>query len=72
MKSKYLVYLVIVSLVIKIGIRLSIPYLAQHTKIDPFNFGLIGGGVDIIAFLSIVGLLIKIFRYENKSDFLDS
>ncbi|WP_460219357.1 hypothetical protein [Psychroserpens sp. MEBiC05023] len=72
MKAKYIVYLVIISLILRIGISLSMPLLATNTEIDPLTFGFIGGGINILVFLSIVGLLIKIFRYQNKNDFFNS
>ena len=72
MKAKYLVYLVIISLILRIGINLSMVLISINTEIEPFTFGLIGGGINILVFLTIVGLLIKIFRYQNKNDFLNS
>ena len=72
MKAKYLVYLVIISLILRIGLNLSMPIIATNTDIDPLTFGFIGGGINILVFLSILGLLIKIFRYHNKKDFLNN
>ena len=72
MKAKYLVYLVIIGLILKIGLNLSMPLILTNTKMEPLAFGFIGGGINILTFLSIVGLLIKIFSYQNKSDFLNS
>ncbi|WP_347923687.1 hypothetical protein [Pontimicrobium sp. SW4] len=46
--------------------------ILTNTKMEPLTFGIIGGGINILVFLSIVGLLIKIFRYQNKKDFLNS
>ena len=72
MKAKKLVYLVIISLILRIGLNLSMPIIVTKTDIDPLTFGFIGGGINILVFLSIIGLLIKIFRYHNKTDFLNS
>ena len=70
MKAKYLVYLVIISLILRIGLNLLMPIIV--TKIEPLTFGFIGGGINTLLFLSILGLLIKIFSYHNKIDFLNS
>lgn len=72
MKAKYLVYLVILSLTLRVGINLMLPFLAKNGKMEPFTFGYIGGGINILIFVSIIGLLIKIFKYQNKNDFLNS
>ncbi|SEG21015.1 hypothetical protein SAMN05421847_1746 [Halpernia humi] len=72
MKAKYLVYLVMISLILRILLNLSIPLIFNNTKIEPLTFGFIGGGVNLLILLSIIGLLIKIFKYQNKNDFLNS
>jgi len=72
MKAKHLVYLVIISLILRIGLELLMPIIVTKTEIEPLTFGFIGGGINLLVFLSILGLLIKIFRYHNKTDFLNS
>ncbi len=72
MKAKYLVYLVIISFILRIGINLAMPLLIDSLKIEPLTYGLIGGTINILVFLSVAGLLIKIFRYHNKNDFLNT
>ncbi|ARV10503.1 hypothetical protein BTO05_13000 [Winogradskyella sp. PC-19] len=72
MKAKHLVYLVIIGLVLRVGLNLVMPIIAINTEIDPLTFGFIGGGINILVFLSIVGLLMKIFRYHNIKDFLNN
>ncbi|WP_439334428.1 hypothetical protein [Thalassobellus sediminis] len=72
MKAKYLVFLVVICLILRIGLNLLMPIIVTKTEIEPLTFGFIGGGINILIFLSTVGLLIKIFRYHNKADFLNS
>jgi hypothetical protein len=48
------------------------PFLITTMKIEPLTYGFIGGGINILIFVSVIGLLIKIFRYKNKNDFLNS
>ncbi len=71
MKAKYLVYLVIISFILRIGMNLVMPLLLLNLKIEPITLGLIGGIINVLIFLSVAGLLIKIFRYHNKVDFLN-
>ncbi|GAA4279994.1 hypothetical protein GCM10022260_04150 [Gaetbulibacter aestuarii] len=72
MKSKYFVYLIIISLVLRLATNLAMPFLLTSLKIDPITYGFIGGGINLLIFFSVVGLLVKIFRYENKTDFLNN
>ncbi len=72
MKAKYLVYLVIISFILRIGTTLAMPLLIIDLKITPIVFGIIGGIINILIVLSVSGLLFKIFRYPNKYDFLNT
>ena len=72
MKAKYFVYLIIVSFVLRLGTNLAMPFLLTNLKIDPITYGFIGGGINLLIFFSVVGLLVKIFRYKNKTDFLNN
>ncbi len=72
MKAKYLVYLVIISFILRTGMNLAMPLLIDNLKIEPFTFVLISGTLYILVFLSVAGLLIKIFRYHNKHEFLNN
>ncbi|GAB5563949.1 MAG: hypothetical protein Wins2KO_10120 [Winogradskyella sp.] len=72
MKTKYFVYAVIIAFAIRIVLNLTFPVIAIRTDLDPITYRLIAGGANAFVFFSIVGLLLKIFRYHNKKDFLNS
>ncbi|WP_439151201.1 hypothetical protein [Winogradskyella sp.] len=72
MKAKFLVNAIIIGFLLKMAFNLSMELLLSDLKIDIITYGLIGGAINLFLFVSVAGLLIKIFRYHNKKDFLNS
>ncbi len=71
MKAKYFVYAIIFFSVLMTVLRLAITFIIS-LNIDSFTYGLIAGTVRILFYLSLIGLIVKIYRYHNKKDFLNS
>ncbi len=71
MKAKHFVFLVIFFAILMTTLRLAIAFIIT-LNIDSFTYGLIAGSVRILFYLSLIGLIIKIYRYHNKKDFLNS
>ena len=76
MKIKYLLYLLIVCWIIKIGLVIFkeqvVVYLMDNHNFDPIDLGLLAGIPSVLFDIAFIILLIKIALYKNKSDFLNS
>lgn len=46
--------------------------MAKDTSIDLLTYGFISASINVLFILSILGLFIKIYRYDNKDHFLNS
>ena len=71
MKTKYFIYLVILAFFIRALFTLSSRYLLD-LGVSPFDLGLYGGVMNIFFAICLIGLLVKLFRYHNKSDLFNS
>ena len=76
MKTKYFVYTLITCYLVKIGMAVFQDYIVEFLIIDlnmnPIELGLIEGIPNLLILLSVIGLIIKIFRYHGRKDFLNS
>ncbi len=76
MKTKYFVYTLIICYAIKIGMAILQDYIVEYLildlNIEPLELGLIAGIPNLLILISIIGLIVKIFRYHNRKDFLNS
>ena len=76
MKTKYFIYILMVFLLIKIGLRVFQVFIAEYFILDlgiePFDLALFAGGLNFLFYIPLIGLLIKIALYRNRSDFLNS
>ncbi|GAA4968725.1 hypothetical protein GCM10023315_17930 [Algibacter aquimarinus] len=76
MKTKYFIYTLIIFWLIKIVLAVFqdkiVEYFIGNLKIEPFELGLYAGILNLIFYLPLIGLLIKIALYKNKLDFLNS
>ncbi|WP_248724914.1 hypothetical protein [Seonamhaeicola sp. ML3] len=76
MKAKYFLYILIAFWVIKICLRVFQAFIVEYFILDlgiePFDLGLFAGVLDFLFYISLIGLLIKIALYKNRSDFLNS
>ena len=72
MKTKYFIYALIVGFALRIVMTALRAYLLLDLQMDLFTHALLSGIPGLIMTLSFIGLLIKIYRYPNKEDFLNS
>ncbi len=76
MKVKYFIYILIICWLIKTVLAVFqeqvITYLIEELNFEPIELGLLAGIPNLLFYISLLGLLIKIARYKNKSDFLNS
>ena len=72
MKAKYFIYLMVIFWSLGYVVQLFSYKLLTDFEIEPFDYGLIAGGINLLLFLSVIGLLIKIFSYKDRHEFLNS
>ncbi len=70
MTTRNLFYLAIIFSVIRLGLRLSGPYLLIHYNISAFNLGLIGGTANILFWIFMLWLVFKVFNTSELKKYI--